>query len=252
MTQLMCLRKNGRVNKVLELNFFKTVMNIQNRSLLCSVMLAVVASAEAVPKELLDGLSSEEFKRREASQVEAEKWVNEKGSAGVAAIYQLYVGADDPEVRTRCLRILRTQSEKEYMNDGKGYLGVQLSEENLEIAGEDKPRIGVRVNYVMPGSQAEIAGIKAGDIIASMDGKKWHQQGAINELIETVASYKPLRKVVFEIKKQGEEKLSEVPVILGKRPVDNLREMYSYQLEDLEKKARDRHFEEWLKKQKVE
>jgi predicted metalloprotease with PDZ domain len=214
-------------------------------------MLAVFASAETVPKELLEGLSSEEFKRREVSQVEIEKWVAEKGSAGVAAIYQLYVGADDPEVRNRCLRVLRIQSEKDYMNDGKGYLGVTLDEEELEVAGEEKPRIGIRITFVMPGSQAEIAGVKAGDIIASMDGKKWHARGAINELIETVASYKPLRKVVFEIKRQGEDKLLEVPVILGKRPVDDLKQMYYNQLDDLEKKAREKHFEEWLKKLKA-
>ncbi len=214
-------------------------------------MLAVFASAETVPKDLLEGLSSEEFKQREVSQVEIEKWVAEKGSAGVAAIYQLYVGADDPEVRNRCLRVLRIQSEKDYMNDGKGYLGVTLDEEELEVAGEEKPRIGIRITFVMPGSQAEIAGIKAGDIIASMDGKKWHARGAINELIETVASYKPLRKVVFEIKRQGEDKLSEVPVILGKRPVDDLKQMYYNQLDDLEKKAREKHFEEWLKKLKA-
>ncbi len=214
-------------------------------------MLTVFASAETVPKALLEGLSSEEFKQRELSQVEIEKWVGEKGSAGVAAIYQIYVGADDPEVRNRCLRVLRIQSEKDYMNDGQGYLGVTLAEEELEVAGEEKPRIGIRITFVMPGSQAEIAGIKAGDIIASMDGKKWHAQGAINELIETVASYKPLRKVVFEIKRQGEDKLSEVPVILGKRPVDDLKQMYYNQLDDLEKKAREKHFEEWLKKLKA-
>ncbi len=226
-------------------------MNVQNRFLLCSVMLAVFASAETVPKEIMKGLSSEEFKQREAAQVEFEKWANEKGSEGVATIYQLYVGADDPEVRNRCLRVLRIQSEKDYMNDGKGYLGVTLAEEELEVAGEEKPRIGIRITFVIPGSQAEIAGIKAGDIIASMDGKKWHAQGAINELIETVASYKPLRKVVFEIKRQGEDKLLEVPVILGKRPVDDLKQMYYNQLDDLEKQAREKHFEEWLKKLKT-
>jgi hypothetical protein len=226
-------------------------MNVQNRFFLCSVILTVFASAETVPKDLLEGLSSEEFKQRELSQVEIEKWVAEKGSAGVAAIYQIYVGADDPEVRNRCLRVLRIQSEKDYMNDGQGYLGVTLAEEELEVAGEEKPRIGIRITFVMPRSQAEIAGIKAGDIIASMDGKKWHAQGAINELIETVASYKPLRKVVFEIKRQGEDKLTEVPVILGKRPVDDLKQMYYNQLDDLEKKSREKHFEEWLKKLKA-
>lgn len=227
-------------------------MNFRNSSLICSVILATSAFGEEVPKRLLEGLSSEEFKQREASQIEIEKWISEKGPAAVAAIYQLYGGSDDPEVRSRCFRILRVQSDKDYMNDGMGYLGVGLSEEMLNLPGDDKPRACVRITNVMPGSQAEIAGVKVGDVITSMDGKKWYQQGAINELINAVASYKPLRKVVFEIKRQDDDKLVEVPVILGKRPVENLTEMYYNPAGTLEKKARDKHFEEWLKKQKPE
>jgi predicted metalloprotease with PDZ domain len=180
---------------------------------MCSSIFLVFSFAEEVPKELVEGLASEKFKRREESQQVVEKWANEKGPAAVSAIYKLYISSDDPEVRNRCYRILRVLSEKDYMNDGKGYLGVQLAEEMIE--GEDKPRFGIRITYIMPGSQAEVAGIKVGDVIVSMDGKKWNEQGALNELINTVASYKPLRKVVFDINRQGEQKLLEIPVILS-------------------------------------
>ncbi|MES2981491.1 MAG: PDZ domain-containing protein [Verrucomicrobiota bacterium] len=214
-------------------------------------MLAVFASAETVPNQLLEGLSSEEFKARETSQLELEKWVNEKGSTGVNAIFKVYQESDDPEVRTRCLRVLRTESDKDYLNDGKGYLGVQLWEEMLVLPGDERPRVCIKVTFIMPGSQAQIAGIKVGDVITAMDGKKWYEQGALTELIETVASYKPLRKVVFEIKRAGEDKLIEVPVILGKRPVENLGEMYYRDRNQLEKEARDKHFSQWLKKQNL-
>lgn len=224
-------------------------MNIRNRCLLCSVILTVCASAEAIPNQLLEGLSSEEFKARETSQLELEKWVNEKGSAGVNAIFKVYQESDDPEVRTRCLRVLRTESDKDYLNDGKGYLGVQLFEEMLVLPGDEKPRVCIKVTFIMPGSQAEKAGIKVGDLITAMDGEKWHQPGELPKLIETIASYKPLRKVVFEIKRADEDKLIEVPVILGRRPVDNLAEMYYKDRNQLEKEARDNHFNEWLKKQ---
>ncbi len=225
-------------------------MILQNSLLFCSVILVAFASAQQVPKELLEGLSSDEFKQRESSQLEMQKWGDANGEAGVKAIYKIYSESDDPEVISRCLLVLRKLSEKDYMSDGKGYLGVQLAEEWLQVPGEEKAQIGIRITHVMPGSQAEIAGIKAGDVIVSMDGKKWHEQGAINELINTVSSYKPLRKVVFEIKRADEEKLLEIPVILGKRPVENLNEMYYRPLEEMEKMARDRHFEEWLNKQK--
>jgi len=87
-----------------------------------------------------------------------------------------------------------------------------------------------------------------------MDGKKWNEQGALNELINTVASYKPLRKVVFEVKREGEKNLLEIPVILGKRPVENLSTstLYYNNIEQLEKEAREKHFTEWLKNQKAE
>ncbi len=225
-------------------------MNIQNRSFLCSVMFVVVASAESVPKELLEGLSSEEFKQREASQVKIEKWTDEKGSAGVSAIYQLYVGADDPEVRSRCLRVLRTQSDKDYLDDGKGYLGVQMREEVVEIPGDEKPRYCIRITLVQPGSQAELGGIKVGDLIASMDGKKWYNQNAIIEFSALISSYKPRKKVVFELMRAGQEKLLEVPIVLGKRPVEDLNLLYYNDPMKLDKDARDKHFNEWLEKRK--
>jgi predicted metalloprotease with PDZ domain len=232
--------------------FYQFIPNmiLQNSLLFCSVMLVAFASAQQVPKELLEGLSSDEFKQREASQLEIQKWADANGEVGIKAIYKIYSESDDPEVISRCLVVLRKLSEKDYMSDGKGYLGVRLAEENLLVPGEEKAQIGIRIITVMQGSQAEVAGIKAGDVIVSMDGKKWHEPGAINEFTNTVSSYKPLRKVVFEIKRPGEEKLLEIPVILGKRPVENLDEMYYRPMEDLEKMARDRHFEEWLNKQK--
>jgi membrane-associated protease RseP (regulator of RpoE activity) len=212
------------------------------------VILAGLSLAETIPQKLLEGLASEQFNVRESSQAEIEKWVDEKGQVGVAAIYRVHRDSDDPEVRLRCLRVLRSRSDKDYMNEGQGYLGLQLADEILDLPGNDKPKTGIRVNYVMPGSQAELAGIKAGDVIVSMDGKK---VGSTDEFIKTVASYKPLRKVVFLMKRLGEDPLIEVTVILGKRPVQDLRMMYYSDLGKLEQDARDKHFEEWLKKQKT-
>jgi membrane-associated protease RseP (regulator of RpoE activity) len=223
-------------------------MNIRGRCITCSVILTGLSLAETIPQRLLEGLASEQFKVRESSQAEIEKWVDENGQVGVAAIYRVHRDSEDPEVRLRCLRVLRSRSDKDYMNEGQGYLGVQLADEILDLPGNDEPKTGIRVNYVMPGSQAELAGIKAGDVIVSMDGKK---VGPTDEFIKIVASYKPLRKVIFTIKRLGEEPVIEVTVILGKRPVQDLRMMYGADLGQLEKDARDKHFEEWLKKQKT-
>jgi predicted metalloprotease with PDZ domain len=226
-------------------------MNIKSNCLLCSLLLAVFSFAEQVPKHLLDGLSSEQFKIRETSETELQKWTNEKGLAGIKAICKVQQESNDPEVRFRCLRVLRSQSDQDYLKDGEGYLGVQLWEEMLDVPGDKKPRACVRITFVIPGSQAEKAGMKVGDVITSMDGTKWYERGALEQLIQTVASYNPLKKVVFEIKRPGEDELIEVPVILGKRPVKDLSMMYYSDLDKLEKDARDKHFEEWLEKQKA-
>lgn len=225
-------------------------MNIQNRGFICSVMLVVSASGEALPSHLLEGLSSEQFQVRESSQLELEKWVDEKGESGVNEVFDIYQKSDDPEVRSRCYRLLRSQSDEDYLNDGKGYLGVQMREEMAVIPGDDKPRYGIRIILVQPGSQAEIGGIKVGDLIVSLDGKKWYNEGAINEFTVTISSYKPRKKILFEVLRQGEENLIEVPVILGKRPVEDLNMLYYNDPMKLDKDARDKYFEEWLEKRK--
>lgn len=225
-------------------------MIMQNKCLLCSVMFSVMVSAEPVPQQLLEGLSSEHFKTREASQIEMEKWMEEKGSAGVVAIYKMYQESEDPEVRSRCLRLLRIQSDKDYLNDGKGYLGVQMREELVEIPGDDKPRYCIRITLVQPGSQAELGGIKVGDLITSMDGDKWYTQNAVIEFGKTISSYKPRRKVLFEVMREGQEKLLEIPVVLGKRPVEDMNLLYYNDPLKLDKDARDRYFNEWLEQQK--
>lgn len=252
MTRLMCLRKIGwdadfqHLRKIILI----AVMNVQNKWFLCSMMLTVFASAEAVPNQLLEGLASEQFQVRETSQLELEKWLDEKSETRVKAVYAVYQNSDDPEVRSRCLKVLRTQSDKDYLNDGKGYLGIQMMEEMVEIPGDDKPRYCIKISMVQPGSQAELGGLKIGDLIASMDGKKWYNQNAIDEFSKTISSYKPRRKVVFEVMRAGEEKLIEIPVVLGRRPVEDLRMLYYNDPKKLDKDARDRHFNEWLEKQK--
>jgi predicted metalloprotease with PDZ domain len=226
-------------------------MNIKNRCIICSFILAFSAFGEEVPKSLLEGLSSEQFKEREASQIELGKWADEKGPSAISAIYKVYAESDDPELRNRCYQALRKQSDKDYLKDGKGYLGVQMREELHDLPGDDKPRICVRITFVVVGSQADLAGIQAGDLIASMDGKKWYEQGSIDEFSETIASYKPQRRIVFEVMRAGKDELIQVPVILGRRPVEDLRSMYYQDLEKLDSEARDRHFKEWLEKQKA-
>ena len=49
--------------------------------------------------------------------------------------------ADDPEVRERCLAILRDLVNDEYLKDGEGYIGIRMQDEMATaVPGDVKPR----------------------------------------------------------------------------------------------------------------
>ncbi len=79
---------------------------------------------------------------------------------------------------------------------GGGVIGVQLGEDGEEIGG-------VLVNSIVANGPAEAAGVKAGDIVTAIDGKKFLKRDA---LIADVKSREPGRKVVVAFRR-GEEKL---------------------------------------------
>jgi hypothetical protein len=83
-------------------------MKIKNIFLMCSSIFLVFSFAEEVPKELVEGLASEKFKRREESQQVVEKWANEKGPAAVSAIYKLYISSEREGLHERWQRLSRS------------------------------------------------------------------------------------------------------------------------------------------------
>jgi serine protease Do len=76
------------------------------------------------------------------------------------------------------------------------YLGVQGVTITKELADQNKVPQGVYVQGVVPYSGAERAGIKRGDIITKMDGKK---VTTIEELIEIIGKHKVGDVVQIEI-----------------------------------------------------
>lgn len=210
---------------------------------------ALVWGDEVSPARWLENLGSEKFKERQAAQEELIKWAEKNG---VREIYQTYVNSDDPEVRKRCHEILRAQSDREYLNDGQGFMGIQMLEEMSVIEGDERPRACVRIALVVPDGPADLAGLKPGDLIVSMDQEKWYDPNVMELLIKKIADYKPLQKVNLTIQRTGEKNLLEIPVILGKRPVPDLRMMRHDAMQELDQQAREKHFAEWLKRQQLE
>ncbi len=93
----------------------------------------------------------------------------------------------------------------------RGWLGIEISNLTPELAegfgfkGTD----GVLVNEVMPGTPAEKAGMKAGDIITEYDGKKVTD---MQELRRVVAMTKPETKVDLTVWREGKDEALTVTI----------------------------------------
>lgn len=76
---------------------------------------------------------------------------------------------------------------------GEGYrLGVVLSEINPHLRDDLNVESGVLVDEVLPGSAAEKAGLKDGDIIVSIDGKKVESEKDIRRTMRNLDDPKPV------------------------------------------------------------
>lgn len=199
---------------------------------------------EPIPAELVKGLGSEEFAKRETSQAELLEWARGREHAGVE-ILKLSQGSDDPEIQKRSSEILRKLSDEDYLSDGQGYLGIRMQEEQIQGKGNGKGQIGIRVSGLMKGSPADQAGVKQGDLIIALNGKTWNEVGAVAVFGDAISQTKPLVEVILTVKR-GEPDPVDIPVKLGKRPLNDLSDARE-SLQLLDEQARDRHFRAWLK-----
>ena len=107
---------------------------------------------------------------------------------------------------------------EQLINSGKvarGWLGVLISpldDDMAEALGLDEPK-GALVNEVTKDSPAEDAGIKDGDVIVSVNGKKIDDS---SELVNIIANYPPGKKVEVMVWRDGKKK--NIKVELGERP----------------------------------
>lgn len=72
---------------------------------------------------------------------------------------------------------------------------------------------GAEVQEVIPGSPAEKAGLRVGDVILAVDDKR---VTAAQPLAEILASYRPGDRVTLTVEREGKQ--LEIRVTLGRRP----------------------------------
>jgi len=102
----------------------------------------------------------------------------------------------------------------------RGWLGVQIQPVTEEIAEslDLKEKHGALVAGVEPGSPAEHAGIKRGDVIVSMNGEKLDD---FKDLPRLVAKAKAGNESTFEVERQG--KTRNIEVKIGSMPSDDVK-----------------------------
>lgn len=72
---------------------------------------------------------------------------------------------------------------------------------------------GAEVQEVIPGSPAEEAGLRVGDLIRKVDGRAVNSS---HPLADVLSAYRPGDRVVLTVEREGRE--IEIPVTLGRRP----------------------------------
>ena len=206
-----------------------------------------------LPAEPFANLRSEEFRKRESAQAELLAWAREQREPAIDELFRQSRVAEDPEVRERCIGVLRELVNDQFMKEGEGYLGIsmQLINEIVNFPGDPKPRVAVKVLQVMPDSAAHQAGLQFNDLIAGLGDEAWHEGIAYDLFRERIRQMKPDTKVVLKILRNGNP--MDVEVKLGRRPLmaDNpFMGGSPEEIEAAERTAKDAYFRRWLELRK--
>lgn len=220
-------------------------------SLFLTLWMAVPGYAVEPPTAAMTELGSEDFQTREAAQGKLLDWARENQKPAMDALFRLSQDAPEPEVRGRCLAILRELVIDEYLKEGEGYVGIRMQEDVGQIPGDPKLRRLIRVIEVVPDSAAAQAGLRLNDLIAGLDGEVWHNQAASLAFTTKIRQLKPKTAVKLQILRDGA--LIDVEVILGRRPPIPENLFFNENQDDLDARERmkqDAHFRRWLDRMK--
>jgi len=208
-----------------------------------------VSHAVELPADIVTRLASEKFTIREKAQAELLDWSRTQREAAMDELFRQSKDADEPEVRQRCLAVLRELVNDDYLKSGEGYVGIQMQDEIARVPGDQNPRSVIRLWQVVPNSAGDQAGLKANDLIAGMNEEVWREGPASLEFKENIRKLKPGTKVTLKVLRDGN--LQDIVVKLGKRPfaADDMIAP-DVDLETLEKSAKDNFFRQWMNQQK--
>ena len=185
------------------------VLAVGNPFNLTSTVTAGIVSAKARNLSILgEGTSVESFIQTDAAVNPGNSGgalVNTKGElVGINAAIASHTGSYEGYSFAIPSNIVRKVVDDLllYGTAQRGYLGVQISELTQEIAEKEglENIEGVYVGEVTEGGAAKLAGMKSGDVITSINGKKVN---STTQLKETIGQYRPGDKVDVEVNRNG-------------------------------------------------
>ncbi len=215
------------------------------------IVFANISWALDLPAEPLLNLRSEEFHRREAAQADLLVWARAQPQPAMDALFQQSQMAADPEVRERCLAVLRDLVHDEYLTDGEGFLGIRMQDEIASVPGDPAPRSATRVIQLVGDSAARHAGLLANDLIVGLGEDVWREGGVSQSFTDKIRQMKPRTRVVLKVLRDGQVMAFEV--ILGRRPFiaePMLADGRPVDLEAAERVAKESYFNRWLARKK--
>ena len=136
--------------------------------------------------------------------------------------YAFHVDEDDDDILIDVMRSKHTGDDLTIFKSGDftmpkgdkgGYLGVQVKTLSGQLQSYFEVKHGVLVEEVIKDSPAEKAGLKAGDVIVSINDRKIDDH---QDLIRTINYYNPDEKINVTYVRKGNK--DEVSVVLGKKP----------------------------------
>ena len=200
-----------------------------------------------LPQVVFEQLGSPSFRERESAEESLLGWSRSHGTAAMSELLNQSRVAADPEVRSRCLSVLKLLVTDQYMKEGEGFVGIALKDEEKAVPGDPKMRRVIRILQVQVGSPGEKAGLQVNDLLVAMDQQVWYDDDASPVFREKILELKPGTEVGLQVLRN--KRLENVRVVLGRKPISSapLVQGFHPDLEALERAAMDAYFQRWLR-----
>jgi len=168
--------------------------------LIISLAVGSVCLSSAAPLGLIEKLGDEEYATRTKAHEDLLEWAREEaGKKDIDALKEKLRTTDSPEIKLRLEDIIE-DSQFEAELGTRGFVGITML---------PHPE-GVGVQFVQPGSPAEKAGVKKGDVFIEIDDENLadlaagNQEVAMNFFSTYVKKKKAGQRLDFKIKRGDE------------------------------------------------